>query len=139
MTLGKMLFLGSRLNTDQFLAPALEVVVARVLTRNTDNDRQRDSAEVDDTIGVEFAHELPTDGSDQRDARDAAYDLDEKIRGAVLTFNETEHRGLSLFYVQTTERGALSSKSVGYGSFAFIVLLSTYRLRRTESLTGGST
>ncbi len=139
VTLGKNLFLGSRLNTDQFLIPVREVVVYRPLTRKaTGQDREDKSAPVDDTIMVEWADALPTDGTDQRDARDGAYDLDTRIRGAVLTFNETEPRDLSIFYVQTTERGALSSQSVGYGSFNRIVLLSTYRLRRIESLTGGS-
>ena len=89
---------------------------------------------------VEFAFALPVDSVkiDQRDARDAAYVLDARIRGAVMQFKFWEPRDLSISYLQTTDRGALNPGPDGYGSFLSLVIMSTYRVKRLASLTGGS-
>jgi hypothetical protein len=137
VTLGTGLFLGRPLTTSQFLRDK-EVVVRRTTSTNAKEGRDRTVAMVDDIIIVDLSGRLTSDTGDQRDLRDATYDLELKIRGRVMDLGETEGRGLQVDYESTTERGALQDGPAGYGSFEFIVLSSTYRLKRVESLTGGS-
>ena len=141
--------LGLQLNTGMFLGRALREVgifthlglsVFRTRTVNANESRNQADAVVNDAITVDFAFELnsDTDGLDQRPQRTAAYNLDTTIRGLVVGADISESRGYSIFFVETTERGALTPYPNGAGSFGFLIISSIYRVKRLESLTGGS-
>ena len=141
VTLSTGLFLGRALRESTFLTDK-EVAVSRPRSVNSRELRDRDVAASNDTILVEFAYILPlsetTEPADQRPARDEAYQLDTRMRGALMADNLWEERDMEIFWVETTERGALSQSANGFGSFEFLVISSTYRIKRQESLQGGS-
>ena len=138
VTLGVRMFMGASLLESDFLQNK-KVSVYRVRSVNDNTTRNRDDSSMDDAITVEFAFELPNDSTeDQRNARDAAYILDTQIRGATMQPTFTEGANFSVYYTETTERGALSPHTDGYGSMQYLVISSFYRIDRLESLTGGA-
>ena len=139
VTLGKGLFLGRPLNSSEFLK-SLEVVVRSPTGANAGTDREQTSTPAKDVVVVEFAVELPNSNTTaQRAVRDAAYKLDTQIRGEVLKASVLLPLGLDMFWILRKTRIALQDGTSGYGSGEFLVIESTYSLRRIESLTGGPT
>lgn len=137
VTLGKGLFLGRPLNSSEFLK-SLEVVVRAPSSTNAGTDREQTSTPAKDVIVIEFAVELPNSNTTaQRLVRDGAYKLDTQIRGEVLKASVLLPLGLDMFWSQSKTRIALQDGASGFGSGEFIVIESTYSLRRIESLTGG--
>ncbi len=129
------LFLGSPLTSDKFIKD-MEAVVWRPVSRNAGGDRDSTETMANDTIMTALSVALPKTG-DQRAKRKVAYLLDRKIRGLALSAGPLQQRGLDMFWVQTTERGALWPDPLGYGRYGHLVIESTYRMVRIESLTGG--
>lgn len=139
ITLSLGLFLGRPLREAPFLTDK-EVAVFRTRTVNSDQSRNTEDANVKDAVTVEISFGLPADSVtlDQRTARDAAYVLVTQMRGAIMQADFLQPRGIDLYFIDETERGALNSHPDGAGSYEFLVISSTYQIRRIESLTGGA-
>jgi hypothetical protein len=145
ITLGNGLFLGRPLKSDDFLTDK-EVVVRSPSSANANETRGRDVAMSNDTVVVEFSFLLPATqradatNADHRAARNQAYKLDAQIRGAIMDPKIFDEVGFMPVWVRSNRRLALNSGKAGiapYGEAQFIVTESTYRYKRTESLTGG--
>ena len=134
------LFLSRPLDNSDFLVDK-RLVVKAPTTVNTGRSMQRDFDIADDTVITELDVQLPlTDNTTaQTAARNGALKLDNDIRGRFF-MDDVEGLGLKFLWVNSTHRIALDSGSAGtagYGSARHIVVTSTYKMTRIESLTGG--
>ena len=134
------LLLGRPLDNADFLRDK-EVVVRSPTTTNTGRMEGPSDVVVNDTIVTDLCVELPATNNveDQRSARNDALEIDRRIR-AQLRALSVEQLGLQFEWVNSTRRGALNTGTGGsapYGSFQFLVITSTYKMNRTESLSGG--
>jgi len=143
VTLGVGMIPGRPLNQADFIIDK-EIVVITPATKNAGGSRDAGYANAEDTVEVDVTVFLPaTDNTeDQRVVRNSAFVLDSQIRGAILSPDVLEPLGLDLRWVGTVRRLALNTGTAGsaaYGSAKAIVIRSSYRMKRIESLTGGST
>jgi hypothetical protein len=134
------LFLGRALDSSDFLVDK-RVVVRVPSTRNTGREDGRDSVVAEDTVVTDLCVAMSdTDNTvNQKSDRNGAFKLDNQIRGALHAL-DVEALGLKFIWVNMTNRIALNTGSggaAGYGSSSFMVVSSTYKMSRIESLTGG--